>query len=63
MKRNAHAEDKMGNATAFGTRFRDVDLTTFDTSVALEHAKNQALQRHYEDFLIVDVDSHHRSAS
>ncbi len=49
----------MGNATAFGTRFRDVDLTTFDTTVALEHASNQAKQRHYEDFLIVDVDSHH----
>ena len=49
----------MGNATAFGTRFRDVDLTTFDTTLALEHATNQAKQRQYEDFLIVDVDSHH----
>ena len=49
----------MGNATAFGTRFRDVDLTTFDTRVALEHAHNQAVERRYEDFMIVDVDSHH----
>ena len=49
----------MGNATAFGTRYRDVDLTEYDTRVALEHAANQAVERRYEEFMIVDVDSHH----
>ncbi len=49
----------MGNATGFGARYRDVDLTEFDTRQALEHAANQAVERRYEDFMIVDCDSHH----
>jgi predicted TIM-barrel fold metal-dependent hydrolase len=49
----------MGNATAFGTKYRDVDLTEYDTRLALEHAANQAIERRYEEFMIVDCDSHH----
>jgi hypothetical protein len=49
----------MGNATGFGARFRDVNLSEYDTRIALEHAANQAVTRRYEDFMIVDVDSHH----
>ena len=38
---------------------RDVSLEHYDTTQALAHAAEQAVQRKYEDFLIVDVDSHH----
>jgi predicted TIM-barrel fold metal-dependent hydrolase len=38
---------------------RDVSLQHYETSQALEHAAQQAIARRYEDFLIVDVDSHH----
>ena len=40
-------------------QIRDVSLENYDTRVALAHAAEQAVERHYEDFLIVDVDSHH----
>jgi uncharacterized protein len=38
---------------------RDFSLEHYDTTQALAHAHEQAVQRKYEDFLIVDVDSHH----
>jgi predicted TIM-barrel fold metal-dependent hydrolase len=39
--------------------FRDMATEPFDTSRHLAHATEQADQRGYENFLIVDVDSHH----
>src|ERR1700682_4496628 len=39
--------------------FRDVSLDSYDTTAALAHAARQAIERRYEDFLIVDIDSHH----
>jgi hypothetical protein len=39
--------------------FRDLSVEEFDTATLLAHAKQQAIQRRYEDFLIVDVDAHH----
>src|SRR5262245_38481363 len=39
--------------------FRDLANQEFDTRTLLKNAAAQAEVRHYEDFLIVDVDSHH----
>src|ERR1700722_17894997 len=39
--------------------FSDLSVEEFDTATLLAHAKQQAIQRRYEDFLIVDVDAHH----
>jgi uncharacterized protein len=39
--------------------FRDLANEEFDTRTLLRNAADQAITRHYEDFLIVDVDSHH----
>jgi predicted TIM-barrel fold metal-dependent hydrolase len=39
--------------------FRDLSVEEFDTKTLLAHANEQAIQRRYEDFLIVDVDAHH----
>jgi predicted TIM-barrel fold metal-dependent hydrolase len=39
--------------------FRDLAVQSFDTKTLLSHAQEQAIQRRYEDFLIVDVDAHH----
>ena len=41
------------------TRFRDPSVEEFNTNTLLAHAAEQAEKRHYEDFLIVDVDAHH----
>jgi uncharacterized protein len=38
---------------------RPVEFDTFSTPKHLEHASEQARKRNYQDFLIVDVDSHH----
>jgi uncharacterized protein len=38
---------------------RDLLVEEFDTPTILAHAAEQAAQRRYEDFCIVDVDSHH----
>src|SRR4051812_25685769 len=38
---------------------RDLASEEFDTRTLLRNAVDQAIERHYEDFLIVDVDSHH----
>ena len=38
---------------------RPVRFDEFSTPKHLEHASEQARQRNYQDFLIVDVDSHH----
>ncbi|HUZ74871.1 MAG TPA: amidohydrolase family protein [Stellaceae bacterium] len=38
---------------------RDLSLEEFDTPTVLAHAAEQAAKRRYEDFCIVDVDSHH----
>ena len=38
---------------------RPVELDEFSTPKHLEHASEQARERNYQDFLIVDVDSHH----
>lgn len=42
-----------------GNHLIEPSRENFDTEVHLDHAKQQALARGYEDFLIVDVDSHH----
>jgi uncharacterized protein len=39
--------------------FRDLSAEPLDTKTLLAHANQQAIQRRYEDFLIVDVDAHH----
>src|SRR4051794_11873793 len=39
--------------------FRDLADSEFDTRTLLRNAVDQANDRHYEDFFIVDVDSHH----
>jgi predicted TIM-barrel fold metal-dependent hydrolase len=44
---------------AGAVKLRDFSLEHYDTTQALAHAAEQAVQRKYEDFLIVDVDSHH----
>ncbi|HZT51884.1 MAG TPA: amidohydrolase family protein [Stellaceae bacterium] len=41
------------------TSMRDVTLEEFDTPTLLAHAAEQAAKRKYEEFCIVDVDSHH----
>jgi uncharacterized protein len=41
------------------TNFRDLSVAEFDTSTLLAHASEQAIERRYEDFCIVDVDCHH----
>jgi uncharacterized protein len=38
---------------------RDLASEEFDTRTLLRNAVDQAIERHYEDFFIVDVDSHH----
>src|SRR5262249_27671465 len=38
---------------------RNLSGEEFDTRIHLRHAAQQAAERCYEDFLIVDVDSHH----
>ncbi len=43
----------------FETKFRDLSVEEFDTTTLLEHATQQAIQRHYEDFPIIDIDGHH----
>ncbi len=40
-------------------KFRDVSAEEFDTRTYLARANEQAIQRRYEDFPIVDVDGHH----
>jgi len=39
--------------------FRDHTLEEFDTPTLLAHATEQAVKRRYEEFCIVDTDSHH----
>jgi hypothetical protein len=38
---------------------RDPNAEQFDTRRLLAHAQEQAEARRYEDFMIIDVDSHH----
>jgi hypothetical protein len=38
---------------------RDPNEEKFDTRRLLAHAEQQAEDRRYEDFMIIDVDSHH----
>ena len=38
---------------------RDLRFDQFSVTKHLEHASAQAWARNYQDFLIVDVDSHH----
>src|SRR5215510_13443192 len=38
---------------------RDPNAEQFDTSRLLSHARQQAEDRKYEDFMIIDIDSHH----
>ena len=42
--------------------YRDVNLSTADTPTVLKNAAEQAAKRRYEDFCMVDVDSHHYEA-
>jgi hypothetical protein len=39
--------------------FRDLAAHELDTRTLLRNAAEQGVQRHYEDFFIADVDSHH----
>ena len=39
--------------------FRDLNANELDTRTLLRNAAEQATARHYEDFFIADVDSHH----
>src|SRR5262249_31980872 len=41
------------------SNFRDLAAAEFDTTTLLAHAAEQAIERRYEDLLIVDVDCHH----
>jgi predicted TIM-barrel fold metal-dependent hydrolase len=41
------------------TQYRDLSVEEFDTTTLLQHAAEQAIQRRYEDFPIIDVDGHH----
>ena len=45
--------------TIENVQFRDLAVEEFNTTTALVHARQQAEQRHYEDFPIIDVDGHH----
>ena len=45
--------------TAQLSEFRDIANGEFETSTLLKNAASQAEERGYDDFLIVDVDSHH----
>src|SRR3954452_24111363 len=38
---------------------RDPNQEQFDTRRLLAHAQQQAVDRRYEDFMIIDVDAHH----
>ena len=38
---------------------RNLNYNEFTETKSLDHATQQARQRNYQDFLIVDVDSHH----
>src|SRR3546814_6619409 len=50
----------MNNTVASSeTTFRDLAVEEFNTETHLAHAEQQAAERGYDDFLIVDVDSHH----
>ncbi len=42
---------------------RGMLVQEFNTSTLLAHARKQALERNYRDFLIIDVDSHHYETS
>ena len=42
---------------------RDPNQEQFDTTRLLSHARQQAEQRRYEDFMIIDVDAHHYETS
>jgi len=49
----------MDTHDAGGVSFRDVNHDEFDTRNLLSNAVEQAVKRRYEEFPIVDVDSHH----
>jgi predicted TIM-barrel fold metal-dependent hydrolase len=49
----------MDTHNAGGVSFRDINSDEFDTRNLLSHAAEQAVRRRYEEFCIVDVDSHH----
>ncbi|MGH7089998.1 MAG: hypothetical protein ACREFQ_13965 [Stellaceae bacterium] len=49
----------MDTRTVGEASFRDVNLSTADTPLMLKNAAEQAAKRRYEDFCMVDVDSHH----
>ena len=42
---------------------RNLSYNEFSETKSLEHASQQARARNYQDFLIVDVDSHHTKMS
>jgi uncharacterized protein len=47
-------DTRLGDVT-----YRDVNHSTADTPTILKNAADQAVKRRYEDFCMVDVDSHH----
>ena len=49
----------MNRPTRSNADFRDLAVEEFDTTTLMSHAAQQAIARKYEEFTIVDVDSHH----
>ena len=47
-------DTRLGDVT-----YRDVSVSEVDTPTILKNATDQAVKRRYEDFCMVDVDSHH----
>ncbi len=45
--------------TSNDVNFRDLANAEFDTTTLLANAARQASDRHYDDFMIIDADSHH----
>lgn len=44
---------------AYASSFRDLSTAEFETTTLLKNASDQAKRRRYDEFVIVDVDSHH----
>src|SRR5215467_488517 len=56
---SAATRGRMERMDTLEMNIRDPAQEEVDTRTLLRQAQRQAQQRHYEDFLIVDVDAHH----
>src|ERR1700691_5445533 len=56
---DAPGERAMDTINPGDVTLRDVSLSEFDTPTILKNGTEQAIKRRYEDFCMVDVDSHH----